>query len=76
LTERSVTKTACFTTYRLDHATGFGLTYAEMTAANLFKQPAGNKVSQDLTQTGGVSGGKSEIGYLMDGVNFIHPLFI
>jgi hypothetical protein len=51
----------------------FGLTYAEMTAANFSNSLLGNKVSQELTQMGGVSGGKSEIGYLMEWSEFYTP---
>ncbi len=51
----------------------FGLPYAELGAAQFNPNLLGSKVAATLTETGGVVGGRSDIGYLMEWTEFYTP---
>lgn len=51
----------------------FGLTYAELSSAQYNKALLGDKVTSELKTTGGVQGGTSSYGYLMDWSEFNAP---
>ncbi|HWJ89565.1 MAG TPA: M14 metallopeptidase family protein, partial [Flavisolibacter sp.] len=51
----------------------FGLTYAELSSAQYNKALLGDKVTSELKTTGGVQGGTSSYGYLMDWSEFNVP---